>query len=56
LQVGIAKTMSNKKIYFEISERKMILLFDVFFVVVALYFSGKGFELGYLKASVSNFM
>jgi exopolysaccharide biosynthesis polyprenyl glycosylphosphotransferase len=48
--------MSSKKIYFEISERKMILrLFDVFFVVVALYLVGRGFDLGYLKASVSNF-
>jgi exopolysaccharide biosynthesis polyprenyl glycosylphosphotransferase len=48
--------MTKKKMHFEISERKMILrLFDVFIVVVALYFMGNAFELGYLKASVSNF-
>lgn len=48
--------MSKKKIHFEISERKMILrLFDVLFVLAALYLIGNGFELNYLQASVSNF-
>lgn len=47
--------MSKKKMHFEISERKMILrLFDVFFVLGALYLIGNGVELSYLKASVSN--
>jgi exopolysaccharide biosynthesis polyprenyl glycosylphosphotransferase len=48
--------MFKKKIHFEISERKMILrLFDVFFVLSALYLIGNDFGLSYLQASVSNF-
>ncbi|MFT7334341.1 MAG: exopolysaccharide biosynthesis polyprenyl glycosylphosphotransferase [Porticoccaceae bacterium] len=48
--------MSKKKMHFEISERKMILrLFDVVFVLLALYVAGSGLELGYLKAAVSSF-
>ncbi|WP_198554649.1 sugar transferase [Flavobacterium sp. ALD4] len=48
--------MSNKKMHFEISERKMILrFFDVLFVLAALYSIGNGFDLDYLQASVSNF-
>jgi exopolysaccharide biosynthesis polyprenyl glycosylphosphotransferase len=47
--------MPKKKIHFEISERKMILrLFDVVFVLVALYFVGIFFDLDYLKAVVTN--
>ena len=45
--------MPQKKIHFEISERKMILrLFDVVFVVGALYWIGTFFNLDYLEASV----
>ncbi|WPR71589.1 exopolysaccharide biosynthesis polyprenyl glycosylphosphotransferase [Flavobacterium sp. NG2] len=45
--------MSKNKIHFEISERKMILhLFDVFFVLLALYFVGTTFEVNYLKEVV----
>ncbi|MEZ7503830.1 sugar transferase [Flavobacterium sp. Arc2] len=46
--------MPKKKIHFEISERKMILrLFDVVFVLVAVYGVGHFFDLNYLEASVS---
>lgn len=44
------------KMHFEISERKMILrLFDVFFVLGALFFVGKMFEFDYFTFSTINF-
>ena len=44
----------NKKIHFEVSERKVLLrLFDVLFVLAALYLVGQTFDLQYLKSSVS---
>jgi exopolysaccharide biosynthesis polyprenyl glycosylphosphotransferase len=47
--------MSKKKMHFEISERKMILrLFDVIFVLVALYWVGHFFDMDYLEAAVTN--
>lgn len=48
--------ISSKKIHFEISERKMILrFFDVFVVLIALYFIGNVFNLGYFTISKTNF-
>lgn len=45
----------KNKIHFEISERKMILrLFDVVFVLAALYFVVYFFDLDYLQAVMSN--
>lgn len=42
--------------HFEISERKMILyLFDIVFVLVALYLAGNIFDLDYLKFAIGNF-
>lgn len=47
---------SFDKIHFEISERKVLLrLFDVFFVFLALYFTGKLVELNYFSILTSNF-
>tara|TARA_R110000868_G_scaffold14457_4_gene67345 strand:- start:3037 stop:4431 length:1395 start_codon:yes stop_codon:yes gene_type:complete len=47
--------MSKNKIHFEISERKTILyLFDIVFVVTALYLVGNLFDLEYLQYSVGN--
>jgi exopolysaccharide biosynthesis polyprenyl glycosylphosphotransferase len=47
--------MSKKKMHFEISERKMILrLFDVIFVLIALYGVGTFLDVNYLKAAVTN--
>jgi exopolysaccharide biosynthesis polyprenyl glycosylphosphotransferase len=47
--------MSKKKMHFEISERKMILrLFDVVFVLLALFGVGFFFGINYLKAAVTN--
>ncbi|MFV5688963.1 exopolysaccharide biosynthesis polyprenyl glycosylphosphotransferase [Flavobacterium sp. ZT3R25] len=47
---------SIEKMHFEISERKMILrLFDVFFVLGALFFVGKMFNFGYFTFSTINF-
>jgi exopolysaccharide biosynthesis polyprenyl glycosylphosphotransferase len=47
--------MSNNKIYFELSERKIALrLLDVVFVLAALYLIGSGLGLNYLLASVSS--
>ena len=44
--------MSKNKIHFEISERKTILyLFDIVFVVTALYLVGNLFDLEYLQFS-----
>ena len=46
----------NNKIHFEVSERKILLrAFDVFFVIVALYFIGNLFDFEYLESSTSNF-
>jgi exopolysaccharide biosynthesis polyprenyl glycosylphosphotransferase len=44
------------KMHFEISERKMILrLFDVFFVLITLFFVGKMFDFNYFTFSTINF-
>lgn len=46
----------NNKIHFEVSERKVLLrVFDVFFVLIALYFTGDILDLVYLESSISNF-
>ncbi len=48
----------NKKnqIHFEVSERKVLLrIFDVVFVLLALYFTGDVLDLEYLKASTRDF-
>jgi len=46
----------NSKIHFEVSERKILLrIFDVGFVLFALYFIGKLLSLEYLEASTSQF-
>ncbi|MEM8520101.1 exopolysaccharide biosynthesis polyprenyl glycosylphosphotransferase [Flavobacterium sp. PL12] len=47
---------SFDKMHFEISERKMGLrLFDVLFVLIALYITGRVFEFDYFVISTSNF-
>jgi len=47
---------SNKKIHFEISERKILLrVFDVFFVLGALYLVGSVFNFSYFYITSSNF-
>lgn len=51
-----AKIVSNSKMYFEISERRILLrLFDVIFVFLSLYFVQSQFGISYLEFSVSNF-
>ena len=46
----------NNKIHFEVSERKILLrVFDVLFVLIALYFTGNILDLVYLVTSTSNF-
>lgn len=46
----------NKKIHFEISERKILLrIFDVLFVLVALYIVGISFNFSYFNISTTNF-
>jgi len=46
----------NNKIHFEVSERKVLLrIFDVLFVLVALYFVGHTFDLQYLESSVCDY-
>lgn len=46
----------SKKIHFEISERKILLrIFDVFTVVLALYFVGQIFKFDYFNISKENF-
>lgn len=48
--------IKQKKIHFEISERKILLrVFDIFFVLLALYLIGKGFSFDYFNISASNF-
>ncbi|WP_313803891.1 sugar transferase [Flavobacterium sp.] len=47
---------SKKKIHFEISERKILLrLFDVFFVLLALYMVSNLFEFDYFRISIHNY-
>ncbi|MGO4906671.1 exopolysaccharide biosynthesis polyprenyl glycosylphosphotransferase [Flavobacterium sp. W20_MBD1_R3] len=47
---------SVDKMHFEISERKMILrLFDVLFVLTALYVTGKVFAFNYFEISTTNY-
>jgi len=49
-------TNNNKKIHFEISERKILLrLFDVIWVLVALAIIGNVFNFGYFNISSTNF-
>jgi exopolysaccharide biosynthesis polyprenyl glycosylphosphotransferase len=46
----------KKKIYFEISERKILLrLVDVFFVLITLYFISEFFRFDYFTISVDNY-
>ncbi|NDP26047.1 MAG: exopolysaccharide biosynthesis polyprenyl glycosylphosphotransferase [Flavobacterium sp.] len=46
----------NNKIHFEVSERKVLLrIFDVLFVLAALYCIGNVFDFEYLEESTSNF-
>ena len=46
----------NKKIHFEISERKILLrLVDVFFVLITLYFISEFFRFDYFAVRVDNF-
>lgn len=48
--------MSSKKIHFEISERKVLLrLFDVLFVMLALYLVDYGLNFNYFSLSTGNF-
>ena len=48
---------TNKKIHFEVSERKILLrFFDVFFVVFALYLVGLIFKFNYFHISKANFI
>ncbi len=47
---------NNKKIHFEVSERKILLrIFDVLFVFLALYTIGKIFDFQYFQISATNF-
>lgn len=47
---------SNKKIHFEVSERKVLLkVFDVIFVLLALYIISSIFDFKYFTFSTSNF-
>ena len=46
----------NKKIHFEISERKILLrIFDVIAVLLALYFVGNIFDFNYFNISTTNY-
>jgi len=46
----------KNKIHFEVSERKVLLrIFDVVFVLVAMYLVGHTFDLQYLESSVCDF-
>ena len=47
---------NNKKIHFEISERKVLLrLFDIIFVLIALYFVSKTFQFHYFDLTLTNY-
>ncbi|HMI06146.1 MAG TPA: exopolysaccharide biosynthesis polyprenyl glycosylphosphotransferase [Flavobacterium sp.] len=47
---------NNKKIHFEISERKILLrVFDVLFVLLALYIVGTVFDFKYFNISTTNY-
>jgi exopolysaccharide biosynthesis polyprenyl glycosylphosphotransferase len=47
---------ANKKIHFEISERKILLrIFDVIFVLITLFFIGRYFEFDYFYITKHNF-
>lgn len=47
---------TNKKIHFEISERKILLrIFDIIFVLLALYLVGIAFNFSYFNISATNF-
>lgn len=47
---------NNKKIHFEISERKILLrVFDVLFVLGTLYFLSSSFHFDYFKLSIHNY-
>ena len=46
----------NNKVHFEVSERKVLLrVFDVVFVLVAMYLVGHSFDLQYLESSVCDY-
>ncbi len=48
--------IKQKKIHFEISERKILLrVFDILFVLFSLYLIGKGFNFDYFNISATNF-
>lgn len=48
--------ITQKKIHFEISERKILLrIFDILFVLFALYLIGKTFQFDYFNISATNF-
>lgn len=48
--------VSSKKIHFEISERKILLrIFDVFFVLLLLFFIGKYFNFTYFQITATNY-
>ncbi|MBS7786392.1 sugar transferase [Flavobacterium sp. CYK-55] len=47
---------ANKKIHFEVSERKVLLrIFDVISVLLALYFVGRIFKFNYFNISADNY-
>jgi hypothetical protein len=46
--------MPKNKIHFEISERKMIRLFDVIFVLFQFIFGRSFFDFEYLEVAVTN--
>jgi len=48
--------IKQKKIHFEISERKILLrIFDILFVLLALYIIGRLFQFSYFNISTTNF-
>src|SRR4051812_24688795 len=48
--------IKQKKIHFEVSERKILLrIFDILSVLLALYFIGKVFNFDYFNISTTNF-
>ena len=47
---------NNKKIHFEISERKVLLrIFDIIFVLISLYFVSKTFQFHYFDLTLTNY-